>query len=85
MSRKNWFGKQYRTKIDAFLDEIDPHRIVPPPIEPDSDGEVAPATSGVHAMDASCVLKGTYWFIRKRYRKEVKRAIRRNKPSRSQK
>ena len=77
-----WFKKQHRTDADAKLDESNPDRIDPSPI--DNDGEqVAPPTERTpaqgHVDGGSRPLKGGYWFIREKYQAEVMEAIARDK------
>ena len=77
-----WFKKQYRTDTDAQLDERDPSRNEPPPIDNDNEN-VAPATDRRHLPGpfpgGHRPLKGGYWFIREKYRNEIAAAIARDK------
>ena len=77
-----WFKKQYRTDADSKLDEIDPNRPEPPPIDND-DESVAPPTDRSHMSipvpGGHRPLKGGYWFIREMYRAEVDAAIAKDK------
>ena len=82
-----WFRKQYRTNADARLDEEDPDRYEPPPIDDDSDSEgkavtVAPPTrrnQEGEIIGGTRPLKGGYWFIREKFRNEVAEAVARDK------
>ena len=77
-----WFKKQYRTDADSKLDEIDPNRPEPSPIDND-DESVAPPTDRSHmsipVAGGHRPLKGGYWFIREMYRAEVDAAIAKDK------
>jgi hypothetical protein len=77
-----WFKKQYRTDADAKLDESEPHRFEPPPIDNDSQN-VAPPTQRDPRMGqfrgGTRPLKGGYWFIRERFQDEIADAIARDK------
>ena len=82
-----WFKKQHRTDTDARLDERNPNRYEPPPMDPDIDNEgkpvtVAPATHRDRSdlgVGGDRPLKGGYWFIRERFKKEVADAIAKDK------
>jgi hypothetical protein len=83
-----WFKKQYRTDADARLDEEEPGRYEPPPVDEDTDSDgkavtVAPPTRRVQPEGAiqggTRPLKGGYWFIRERFRNEVSEAVARDK------
>lgn len=82
LSVNKWFKKQHRTDTDAKLDEIDPNRREPKPIDNDAEA-VAPAThrdrrtSNLPGGDRP--LKGGYWFVREKYRAEAVAAVRRDK------
>jgi hypothetical protein len=77
-----WFKKQYRTDADAKLDEIDPNRPEPAPID-NEDESVAPPTDRSHMTGplpgGHRPLKGGYWFIREMYKPEVDAAIAKDK------
>jgi hypothetical protein len=77
-----WFKKQHRTDTDAKLDEIDPNRREPKPIDNDAEA-VAPATHRdrrtVNLPGGDRPLKGGYWFVREKYRAEAAAAVRRDK------
>jgi len=73
-----WFKKQSRTDADAKLDETEPDRDEPRPIDDDTES-VAPPTSRKHGVQGGDrPLKGGYWFIRERYRQEVEEAVARD-------
>lgn len=79
-----WFKKQFRTDADARLDEIEPDHVDPPPIDNDLDSAgrrvtVAPPTRRVQQPGGIRPLKGGYWFIRDRYRREVEETVARDK------
>jgi hypothetical protein len=82
-----WFKKQHRTDTDARLDERNPNRYEPPPMDADIDNEgkpvtVAPATHRDRSnlgLGGNRPLKGGYWFIRERYKKEVAEAVAKDK------
>lgn len=82
-----WFKKQHRTDTDARLDEKNPNRYEPPPMDADLDSEgrpitVAPATHrdrASMALGGNRPLKGGYWFIRERYKQEVAEAVAKDK------
>ena len=82
-----WFKKQHRTDADARLDKANPNRYEPPPMDADIDNEgrpvtVAPATRRDRSdltLGGNRPLKGGYWFIRERYKKEVAEAVAKDK------
>jgi hypothetical protein len=83
-----WFKKQYRTDADARLDEEEPGRYEPPPVDEDTDSDgkavtVAPPTRRAQQEGAiqggNRPLKGGYWFIREKFRNEVTEAVARDK------
>jgi hypothetical protein len=77
-----WFKKQYRTDADAKLDEIDPNRPEPAPIDNENE-EIAPPTDRSHMIGplpgGHRPIKGGYWFIREIYTAEVNAAIAKDK------
>ena len=82
-----WFKKQHRTDTDAKLDERNPNRYEPPPMDADFDNEgrpiiVAPATRRERSnltVGGDRPLKGGYWFIREKYKEEAARAVAKDK------
>lgn len=75
-----WFKKQQRTAADAMLDETDPEREEPWPIDMDK-AHVSPPTfrSENHVGGGSRPIKGGYWFIREDYVHEVEDAVERDR------
>lgn len=75
-----WFKKQLRTDADAKLDEVEPDRDEPLPIDKDSEAVAPPTcrrTDGIQGGNRP--VKGGYWFIRERYRQEVEETVAKDK------